>query len=347
VTPDDAEVVVPAPRSDWRRIVAADPYALVSQTPQWVDAICATRKYEDVSRMYVRNGRTFVLPLVRRIGASGAFAVDASNPTYWGVGGIVAPGGPHSDDVATLFRQMSRERALRHSLVPNPLLACVWAQAAPSGAIVRRRRAHVVDLEDGFDRVWGRFRGAARTGARRAEREGVRVECDAAGRFIPALYELLERSTLRWARQQHEPRLLAQMRFRRRDPLSKLRAIARVLGDECRIWLATVDGVPAAALMVLQGGNASYIRGAMDERMAQLRANDLLFRYAIEDACRANCRWFQMGESGASASLARFKERFGARPYDYAEYRLESVPLTTVETAIKTTVKRAIGFVDA
>jgi hypothetical protein len=54
-----------------------------------------------------------------------------------------------------------------------------------------------------------------------------------------------------------------------------------------------------------------------------------------------------MGESGASASLARFKERFGARPYDYAEYRLESVPLTTVETAIKTTVKRAIGFVDA
>ncbi len=341
------EVISPAPRTEWQRIVAADPYALVSQTPQWTDVICASGRYEDVSRMYVQDERTFVLPFLRRVGARGPLAIEASNPTYWGVGGIVEPGGPRSDDIATTFRDLGGNRVLRRSIVPNPLLADIWAANAPSRAVVRRRRAHVVNLSDGFDRVWRRFRGAARTGARRAEREGVRVECDTTGRFVPTFYDLLERSTLRWARQQHEPMMLARFRLRHRDPRAKLDAIARILGEHCQIWLATIDGRPAAALVVLQGTNASYIRGAMDERLAQLRANDLLFRCAIEDACRAGCRWFHMGESGTSKSLAQFKERFGAQPYDYSEYRLESLPLSAMESAVKNAVKHAIGFVDA
>ena len=39
-------------------------------------------------------------------------------------------------------------------------------------------------------------------------------------------------------------------------------------------------------------------------------------------------RSYHLGESGASRSLAHFKEKFGARPVPYAEYRLERLPLT-------------------
>jgi hypothetical protein len=54
-----------------------------------------------------------------------------------------------------------------------------------------------------------------------------------------------------------------------------------------------------------------------------------------------------MGESGTSASLARYKEHFLAQPVPYAEYRFERVPLTRADVAARSLVKRAIGFKDA
>ena len=73
----------------------------------------------------------------------------------------------------------------------------------------------------------------------------------------------------------------------------------------------------------------------------------LLLRLAIEQACEDGCRYYYMGDSGRSASLGKFKERFGARPYDYAEYRLERLPLTAAEEGLKRAVKRVIRFKDS
>ncbi|MGH7746700.1 MAG: GNAT family N-acetyltransferase, partial [Candidatus Dormibacteria bacterium] len=112
------------------------------------------------------------------------------------------------------------------------------------------------------------------------------------------------------------------------------------------VWLARVEGRPVAASLVIQGTNAYDSRAAMDEEMVKYRANDLILRYAIEDACQAGCRHYYMGESGSSASLAQFKERFGAEPYPYFEYRLERLPISRTERQIKTAVKRVIGFKD-
>jgi hypothetical protein len=53
-----------------------------------------------------------------------------------------------------------------------------------------------------------------------------------------------------------------------------------------------------------------------------------------------------MGESGNSGSLAQFKTRFGARPYPYAEYHLERLPLTTADRQVRTAVKRILRFRD-
>ena len=101
-----------------------------------------------------------------------------------------------------------------------------------------------------------------------------------------------------------------------------------------------------AGSVVLQGQNAYYFRGAMDERMKEFRPNDLLMARAIEDACRAGCRSYYMGDSGWSPSAGDFKERFGARPLRYSEYRFERLPLSRAEREIKSIVKRAIRFRD-
>lgn len=342
-------VTSPAPVDVWRELLAADPGALVSQSPEWVRALCDYGGYEDATRLYELPGdRQLVLPMVRRRGSKGRWALEASLPNAWGIGGVIASGGASTEEVAAVFNELASRRGLRTSLRPNPLLADRWAAARPPGAVAVPRLAHVLDLEGGFARVWKqRFTGNARTAVRRAERHGLTVERDVSGRLIPVFHELFERSLERWAAQQHEPARLALWRGRRRDPIGKFRSLASAVADGLRIWVAWQDGRPAAAIVVLQGANAHYTRGAMDKDLAgPTRANYLLHRLAIEEACGAGCRHYHMGETGGSESLAQFKTRFGARPYPYAEYHLERFGLTALDRGARRVIKRVIGFRD-
>jgi hypothetical protein len=342
-------VTSPAPRVAWRHLVEADPDVLVTQTPAWLDCMSSAGGYVDASRLYeTGDGRRFVLPLVRRGGHTGWPATLASLPPGWGFGGLVPGAAARPDEVAAVFADLAAIPSLRVRVRPNPLHADMWAAGRPPSAVSIRRRAHVLELRGGFARVWAGFSGPARTAVRRAKRMEVVVERDTSGRLLPIYHELFERSLERWADQQHEPRWLAHLRGRRRDPRHKLLAIAEGLGPRCRLWVAWVSGRPAAAILVLVGANAHYTRGVMDEVLAgPVRANDLLHASAIEEACEEGCRYYHMGETGPSSSLARFKERFGAESYPYAEYVVERLPLTPAGRQVRGAVKRMIGFRDA
>lgn len=342
-------VTSPAPRDRWEAVLAADPNALVFQTPRWTDCACEFGSYEDASRLYeLPNGRDVVVPMVRRRHRPTRLSTEASLPPTWDPGGIVAPAGARRDDLAWVLRDLAGRGVLRTSLRPAPLDASAWAEVRPPGAAVVPRLAHVLELDGDFARLWKeRFTGTARTAVRKAERSGLTVERDTSGRLVPVVYELFERSIDRWACNQHEPLALARWRRRHRDPLRKFELISRTLGETCRIWVAWCSGRPAAAILVLQETNASYVRGMMDKDLAgPTRANYLLHRLAIEEACRAGCRYYDMGETGPSNTLAQFKTRFGARPYRYAEYHLERLPITAFERRARGAVKRLIGFRD-
>ena len=343
------QVISPAPRDLWQRVLASDPNALVFQTPDWMDCVCRFGPFEDSSRLYeFAGGRRLVLPMVRRRDLPGALTSEASLPHTWDPGGIVAPGGARAEDLVAVMGDLADRRILRTSLRPGPLDAQAWALARPPDAVVVPRVAHVLDLEGGFEHVWKkRFTGTARTAVRKAERSGLTVERDASGRLVPVAYELFERSLDGWARRQHEPLALARWRRRHRDPIRKFELIAETLGEVCRIWVAWRGAKPAAAILVLHGGNASYVRGMMDKDLAgPTRANYLLHRLAIEEACEAGCRYYDMGETGRSDSLAQFKTRFGAGRYAYAEYHIERLPITAVDRYARGAVKRLIGFRD-
>ncbi|WP_301846293.1 GNAT family N-acetyltransferase [Rhodococcus pyridinivorans] len=341
------------PRSLWHQLHRTDPYAVPTQSAEWIDSLLAFGGYHDASRLYTTGGgRTALLPLVRRSFPTGGATILQSMPSSWGFGGLVAPNGASPRLVTDILDDLERSPALRVRIRPNPLQADVWsaATAGRNNVTVIPARAHVLDLEGGFEKVWAqRITGPTRSAVRRAEKSGIVIESDNTGRLVPVFYELLLRSFDRWARQQHEYLWLARFRGRHRDPQAKFRIIADRLGPRCRISVAWVEGRPAAAILVLQdGANAHYTRGAMDKDLASpVRANFLLHRTAIEEACRAGCRSYHMGESGTSQSLSRFKERFGAVPVDYAEYWIERVPVHRADRALRRQVKRVIGFVDA
>jgi lipid II:glycine glycyltransferase (peptidoglycan interpeptide bridge formation enzyme) len=218
----------------------------------------------------------------------------------------------------------------------------------PAKVAALERRAHAIDLRDGFDAVWKKgFSSRARNHVRKAERAGLTIEVDTDGRLVPVFHELFMLSVERWARKQHEPLALARFRARRRDSVDKLRHIVAELGGAARLYVAYAGERPAAAILVLQGANAHYTRGAMDVEIAgPARANYLLHRLAIEDACRNGCATYQMGETGRSASLAQFKESLGACPHDYAEYVIERVPFNAVDRGLRSAAKRVLRFKD-
>ena len=343
------KVTSPAPRDVWQALLKVDAEALPYQNPAWLDCICEAGNYEDVSRLYeTSDARQFILPLVRRRGLPDMLSLAASLPSSWGMGGLVGSENIRAEEVAAVFADLARLPFPQIIVRPNPRQGEVWAAAAPRGVTAIPRRAHVLDLEGGFDRVWEeRFEKKTRTAVRKAERNGVIVECDTTGRLVPVFYDLLQRSFDRWSHQQHEPRFLTQLRGQNRDPLRKFQIIAKRLGEACRIWIAWVNGQPAAAILVMQYANVNDSRGAMDKEVsARTGANELIQKLAIEDACRAGCRYYHMGESGNSASLSHYKERFGAVAYSYAEYHIERLPITNMNAVLRRIVKRVIGFKD-
>jgi hypothetical protein len=344
-------VSTPAPRQVWRELLAADPQALPTQSPEWVDCVCSEAGYVDASRLYeTADGRRALLPMVRRAHGREWTASRHSMPASWGFGGLVADGEVTADLVGSVVDDLAGLRSLRVHVRPNPLHAESWAAAMSGrpGVTVIPARAHVLDLTGGFEEVWGRrFRSSTRRHVRQAESRGVQVETDTTGRLVPEFYELLRRSTDRWAEHQREPAWLAQLRRGHRDPLKKFQAMAASLGGAWQLSVARYDGRPAAAILVLRGRNAHYTRGAMDEALAgPTQANKLLHKVAIEDACRSGCAFYHMGESGESDGLSQFKSRFGAEPHRYAEYWIERLPLKRADQWLRRGVKRAIGFRD-
>lgn len=345
-------VITPAPREEWRAVVAGDARALPEHAPEWVDAICADGRYADASRLYLADdGRSFVLPLVSRRGPLGLGGWWQGYPPAWGIGGLVGAGVDAAvvQDVLADLRASGR---LRIGLRPDPVRWSSWSSVASAaesgtGVLTIPRRAHVIDLTGGVEAAFRQLSKSARRGTRVAERAGVRVEIDRTGALLDDYQQLHRLSVDRWAARQHEPRALARWRDSRRDPIAKLEAMAEHLGKAFAVTVAYVDDRPAFASITLLGQTAHDTRAAMDRELVEgTYAGDLVQWRLIELACELGCTAYHLGESGQSSSLSQFKEKFGARPLDYAEVRLERLPITRLDQQLRSVVKRLLRFRD-
>lgn len=342
-------VHTPVPAAQWDQVYRADPMALPTQSYAWGRAMIAGGRFIDKSRLYLfRDGRQVVVPLFVDQGLGGLLGRAGSQPAAWGFGGTIADHDLRADQLTTILDDLSRHLPMGIRLRPNPLHNGLWEQAAGTWARLGRT-AHVLDLDGGFDEVWnGRFKPRTRTTIRKAEAAGVEIVSGNSQSLIDEFYGLFHHSVVRWAHQQNEPVRLALWRAHRRDPVSKFYSMAEEMGSGFTIWLARHRGQAVAAILVLQGVNAHYTRGAMIEELAgPVSANFLLHHRAIQAACAAGCRSYHMGETGNSAPLAQFKSRFGAVATPYAEFVKELVPVTRLASGARSLVKRAIGFRDA
>ena len=343
-------VTSPVPRAVWESLVRSDPDAVASQSLAWRDAVLADGRYQDVSLLYqFPSGRQVVLPMARHRRRPRWADAAESWPGFWGVGGPISQGGRISQaEAAAVLIDVAQRRTLSTEITLRQGADCAWLSEARQFR-VENHGCHVLDIADGFSQVWQhRFKGTARTAVRKAERSGLDVEVDRSARLLPVFCDLYEKSIERWAGMQHEPLWLTRWRTTRAASPRMLDLVARHFAEDCAVWVARSKGVPVASIIVLRSGAyAQYWRGAMDKELATpARANELLHRLAIEEACRDGYRFYSMGHSRPGSPLAGFKEKLGATLHFTHTLRVERLPIHTVRRVSRDTVKKVIGFRD-
>ena len=343
-------VTSPVPRDVWESVLKSDGNALVTQSLPWRDALFASGRYRDVSRLYeFGSGRRVVLPLARRRLRPGGAAVVSSWPWPWAVGGPICEDGRVSPaeaaavlaDVAGL-RAVAAEVKLRHDAGE------AWLGAATQFT-VEPLTDWMLDLDGGFGDVWEhRFHSSVRRAVRKAERSGIDVEVDRSGRQLGVFFELYQKSVRRWAAMQHAPVWLTRMRMAGEYSPDHIALIARCFQGNFATWVARSKGEPVAAIVVIRAGLYSkYLWGAMDkERGGLIRAPDLLHRLAIEEACREGYRFYDLGGARPGSSLGAFKKKFGATLVVRHTLHSERIPIQAAKQLPREIVKKMTGFQD-
>lgn len=340
-------------RLAWEELVRKNPDTALSKTPQWSDCICSCDHFSDATLLFRGDdGRRLILPRLRKTGAGCLPGIFASPPRHWNLGadasGFLSEEGtasPH--ETSALIQELRRHSGLRTRIVVGGDDARAWAAETPNTIYSIARTAHVLDLQGGFSTVWSkRFTSKVRSNSRKAERRGVVVESDDTGRLIPVFDVLYRISVDRWAQERNQPVRLMRWLRQRQQPQHAFATVARMLGEQCTVWIAWRDGEPIAGIINLtRGSRVTYWRGAMDkERSCGTGANELLHRCAIEAACASGRRSYDFGLSQTD-QLRRFKATFGTTEVPVHIYYFERIPTAAAEEKCYGAAKHSIRAV--
>ncbi|MGH3096064.1 MAG: GNAT family N-acetyltransferase [Streptosporangiales bacterium] len=321
-----AQVLSPAPRSAWQQVLETDPGATALQTTDYFDAVLKGTGGRDRSRLYIfGDGRRVVLPLVRQKSVPG-LCMLAGYPGGFGHGSALASGGLRTADVRAVIEQL-RGTAASIRIDGGHHTAEQWSSGRPEGVTASRRRIDVIDLPGGWQDHFPAGLGRdARYHVRKAQRRGVEVERDTAGRLIPIFYALYLEWVDRWVHRAGLPPVVARYSALRQEPRSKYETVAAGVGQECRVFIAWHRGRAVAGCITLVHGNHAigWRSYSIKELSAPCSANTLVQASAICDAATSGCRYFDLGQSGDAATLQRYKLSLGATPRWATDVRIET-----------------------
>ncbi len=343
-TKPQPSVVSPVPRSTWEAVLAGDPGATALQTPEYFAAVLAGTGGRDASRLYVLpDGRRLVLPLVQQRSVPGLTRL-ADYPGGFGHGSLLATGGLRDTDVRTVVDDL-RGSAVSVRLGGGHHTAEQWSAGIGDGVTAEPRRVDVIDLSPGWDEVFGHgFSRSARYNVRKAERNGVEVEVDTTGRLIPVFYELYLSWVERWLPRSGMPASVARYSALRQEPRRKFEAVAAELGSKCRVFVAWHQGRPVASCITLVHGQHAigWRSYSIKELAGPFCANNLVQARALANASESGCQFFDLGQSGETASLLSYKRSLGATARAVVDLRIESPGVALVRRVESATEQWAV-----
>jgi len=185
---------------------------------------------------------------------------------------------------------------------------------APSGPPSTRFHRHVLDLRRDEGRLFAACDEPVRKAVRKAERSGLTVEFSTDERALGEFFALFCRTRRKHGAPPQPYRFFAQI---------QQHVLQRGLGW---VVLARQGYRPiAGAIYFHAGGSACYKFGASDERLQQLRGNNLVMWSAIRKYAREGFTTFDFGRTSlGNEGLRKFKASWGADESFLDYWRLDS-----------------------
>ena len=333
------ETVSPAPRDIWRGVLRDDPGATALQTPEYLDAVVSATGGADISRFYqLRDGRQLVLPLVRRPSRL-SLDSEAGYPGGYGRGGLLATGGLLSDDVRTVVQDL-REESLTLRIGGAPHTTEQWSAGLLPGVTEERRRVGVIDVEprhahDVADFRATRMDGQTRQRLHRAAGLGVEMQKDTTGRLMPVVHDVYQAWVERRVPRSGLPQRIARRRALEAESYEMLATVAARMGDDCRVFVAWLNGRPiAASILLVHAEHAVGWRSYSVPEVATPVSADLLTQItSIEDAISSGCRQIDLGPTMGGDDLEHGKNALGASCRSVVDLRIEPAGLARLRIA--------------
>jgi len=176
---------------------------------------------------------------------------------------------------------------------------------------------HMLDLTPDAEAILRKtHKTAIQQPIKRAEREGVTVECGHSERLLAAFYRLM---VLTRRRHQLPP-----------QPIEWFRNLAARMGERMRIRVAYQQEQEIASIVTLEHKNVVvYKYGCSDTRFQNLGGTPLLIWKAINDAKAGGLTAMDFGRSDAdNPGLITFKNRWGATPSELVYLRWQGKQAT-------------------
>ena len=268
--------------------------ATVYQTTAWLDVW----KHLGADLAFVEVDSETMLPFVCRGRGPLRRAYSLPFDTY---GGPVTaqPNGP-----------VSFERVVEPLGNASARVVDFGSRMASSNGSARRVSSHVVDLSAGYEAAATRYSDSNRRLIRQAQDHGVHVEAVNHASQLRAFHSMHLRTVAR-----HGARPLPHAFF---DAVFASLAPANL----ATFYLARHDGHVVAGNLVLRHGDRSYDwMWVYDDRYLQLRATNLMIDRAVRDEADRGARLLNLGASpNDHLGSVRFKQSFGATPFEYTVY---------------------------
>jgi serine/alanine adding enzyme len=308
-------------RESWSAFVAGHPDGNVFQTPEMHDVFARTRGHRP-RVLAVRDGAE-ILALFTPVDVSLSRLPRLFSTRSIAYGGLLAVRDERGPEAAAMLLERNE------SLTPGPsLFTEVRNVADPSVVDARLRGAgyefaehlnYLVDLRRSPDEVLAGMDARVRSTVRQALRKGeVEVTMASDGPTRTAAYGLL-----------------AGVYRRVGVPLadrSLFEAAFDVLGPRgmVRLWLARVEGRPAACIVaLLDGRRVFYWYAGSDRSLARSKANELVTWSVLEWGAANGYETFDWGGAGSPDEpygVRDFKRKFGGDEVNFGRYTRVHAP---------------------
>jgi lipid II:glycine glycyltransferase (peptidoglycan interpeptide bridge formation enzyme) len=283
-----------ATEEEWDGIVDDSGSAVYFQTREWFDIWTEYAGFENDTRLiHFDSGKKVLLPLTRITLLKGLANIYFLAPK--GFGGFVSRDELDHDEKRELFKILKKMRLLYCAVSPYDTLTNEF------DAFNREDFTQVLDLREGFDRIFKRWTWGHYSRARKGLREGITAEEATTENDWRSYFGLYEDTLARWGEKTTNAYTwdLFAIMYKKKSRKIKL-------------WLAKYQGqIISGALCFYHNTHVAYWHSATSKRFfKKLNGTHVLQYCIIKDACEKGFLLYDFLPSSGIEGVVEFKEGF-------------------------------------